>query len=49
MQFITHLAQCQLCYIALPGVKMCDNLFTPHVSDVMGVIVLTGERTNIQS
>ena len=25
MQFITLLAQCQLCYIALPTVKMCDK------------------------
>ncbi len=25
MQFITILAQCQLCYIALQTVKMCDN------------------------
>ncbi len=25
MQFITLLARCQLCYIALPAVKMCDN------------------------
>ena len=26
MQFITLLAQCQLYYIALPAVKMCDKV-----------------------
>ena len=25
MQFITLMAQCQVCYIALPDVKMCDK------------------------
>ncbi len=44
MQFITRLAQCQLCYIALPAVKMCDKVCY-HLGagyDTINAIIIDG-------